>query len=126
MPSDEQAEATARPRPGTLVVLSALGPIAKATVWLKDTYNGQRIIAVPALRVEHEASLMIAGGLGLGLVFNECRLVTDEWEEVAGFVGGSWMLWKTGKAELHDAGFVLGATKFDIEHAVRGVRKLLT
>lgn len=126
MPSDEQAEGAATPGQGSLVVLSVLGPIAKATIWIKGIHAGQRLVVVPVLRVEQGASLMIAGGVGLGLVFNECRLVTPEWEEVAGFIGGSWMLWKTGKAELHGAGFVLGATKFDIEHAVRGVKKLLT
>lgn len=122
---DEQAEGSSRPNPGTLVVLSGLGPIAKATNWIKASVEGQRLIAVPALRVEHQAALMISGGMGLGLVFNECRLVAHEWAEPAGFVGGSWVLWRLGKSELHGAGFVLGATKFDIERAVRGLRKLL-
>ncbi len=125
MQSDEQAEGSRRGS-GTLGVLSSLGQIAKATTWITATVHGQRLIAIPTLRVEHEPALMIAGGMGLGLVFNECRLVTPDWEDIAGFVGGSWMLWKLGKSELHGAGFVLGTTKFDIEHAVRGIKNLLT
>lgn len=123
---DESAEGAAAEATGTLVVLSPkYGPIAKATMWLVQTLEGQKLLAVPVLRVEHHAALLISGGMGLGELFHNCRLVAPDWDEPAGFVGGSWQLWKASKPELQQSGFVVGSHEFNIERAVRGLRKLL-
>lgn len=107
------------------VVTPAHGRIARTSMWLRQTMEGQDLIAIPRLHVSQEAGMAIAAGTGLVVLFHQSRLVTDEWEDEAGFVGGTWMMWRTGRPELLKAGFVLGSPKFDIERAVRGVTKML-
>lgn len=125
MRGDVAPEAGACEGAGTLVVVTDAGPIARTSLWLRREVEGQELIAIPKLHVEHEASLRIMTGTGLGLLFAGCRLVTADWEDVAGFVGGTWMFWRTSRPELHTVGFVKGQPKFDIEKAVRGTVKLL-
>lgn len=121
------AEGGATPGAGSLVVLSEkLGPIARATLWLRGETEGQRLVVVPHLHIEHVPAMIIAGGTGLGVVFGNIKLMAPEWEEPAAFVGGAWKMWKLGRPELHGAGFVLGGPKFDIEKAVRGCAKFLS
>lgn len=126
MHSGEPAEAVPTRGAGSLVVLSEkLGPIARATLWLRGETEGQRLVVVPELRIEHMPAMMIAGGQGLGLIFGNIKLMSPEWEEPAGFVGGAWKMWKLGRPEIHGAGFVLGQPVFNIEKAVRGCARFL-
>ncbi len=125
MRGDVGAEEAAADGPGTLVVVTPAGNIARTSMWIRQEVEGQELIAIPRLHIEHEASLAITAGMGLGLLFQGSRLVTPDWEDVAGFVGGTWMMWRTGRPELLKAGFVKGKPKFDIEKAVRGIVKLL-
>lgn len=126
MSSHEQAEGQQASHTSRLVVLSPrLGPLGYTGLWFRGYVEGQRLIAIPRLYMEHVPSMMIAGGQGLGLIFLESSVSTKLWDEPAGFVGGSWKLWRTSRPELHGVGFVLGEPKFDIEKAVRGVAKLL-
>jgi len=126
MRGDDRTEAPPGEGPRTLgVVTPALGLIAQTSLWVRQEVEGQELIAIPVLRMKHEAALAITAGTGLGLLFKGCSLVTDDWAEEAGFVGGTWMMWRTGRPELVQAGFVKGAPKFDIERAVRGLAKLL-
>jgi len=112
--------------PGALVVLSPEhGQIAKATTWLVQEHEGQRLVAIPQLRVEQQASLRIITGTGLSQIFKDCTLKTAEWEEEAGFVGGSWQLWRRSMPDLAKSGFVLGTQNFNIERAVRGLSIML-
>lgn len=121
------AEGGATSTHGTLVVLSEkLGPIARTTLWLRGESEGQRLVVVPQLRIEHVPAMAIAGGTGLGVIFGNIKLKAPEWEEPAAFVGGAWKMWKLGAPELHGAGFVLGGPAFDIEKAVRGCAKFLS
>lgn len=125
MRGDVSAEGPSSQGTRTLVVVTDAGPIAHTGLWIRREVEGQDLIAIPRLRVGHEPSLRICTGTGLGLLFADCRLITSEWEDVAGFVGGAWMLWRTGQSDLVNVGFVKGKPKFDIERAVRGITKLL-
>jgi hypothetical protein len=127
MRGDVGSEAGRSDGPGPLVVVSpTFGTFARTSLWVRQTVEGQELIAIPRLHVEQQAAIAIAGGQGLGKVFKDCRIVTPEWEDIAGFVGGSWQLWKTARSELLGVGFVRGNYNFDIERAVRGITKLLT
>lgn len=126
MRGDVGTEEAAADGARTLVVVTPAGTIARTSMWVRQEIEGQELIAIPRLHIEHEAALAITAGLGLGLLFNDSRLITAEWEDVAGFIGGTWMMWRTGRPELVKAGFVKGLPKFDIERAVRGISKLLT
>lgn len=122
----ESSEAGQARGAGLLVVLSEkLGTIARTNLWLRNELEGQRLIAVPKLRVEHVPAMMIAGGTGLGVVFGNIRLQTADWEEASGFVGGAWKMWRLGAPELHNVGFVLGEPTFNVEKAVRGITSML-
>ncbi len=122
---DDEARHPAAAGAGTLVVLTPeRGQVARTSNWIRGVVEGQELIAIPRLHVEHEAALAIVAGRGLGEVFLEARIQTPEWEDIAGFVGGSWQLWKTSRPELTVVGFVRGMHKFDIERAVRGLKKL--
>jgi len=125
VPGDESPEASTPQEHGTLVVLNPDGErIATATLWMRSTFEDQIIIAVPWLRVEQNSSLRIATGAGLNEVFHNCTLETTGWAREAIFVGGTWMLWRSGAPLLTESGFVIGST-MDIARAVRGLRKLL-
>lgn len=127
MHGDVDSEGSGTEGSSPLVVVSpSFGPFARTSMWLMKTIDGQQLIAVPRLHVEQQAAIAIVGGLGLGKLFENCRLVTPDWEDVAGFVGGNWQLWKTSRSELLNVGFVRGQTSFNIEYAVRGITKLLT
>lgn len=111
---------------GSLVVLSdKLGPIARAQTWLRAEIDGQLLIAVPKLRVEHIPAMMISGGMGLGALFSNIKLRTNDWEDTAGFVGGAWTMWRLGTSELHGVGFVRGQPTFNVETAVKGITSML-
>jgi hypothetical protein len=126
MRGDERTEAASAQASRALVVLSPeFGPIAKATTWLLEEREGQRLIAVPQLRVEQAAAFRIITGTGLAQIFQGCILKTAEWEEAAGFVGGAWQLWNRSMPDLANSGFVLGTQNFDIEKAVRGLSIML-
>lgn len=124
MPGHEPAEDHPED-PGTLVVLSAGEVIAKATVWVRAVSEGQTLVAVPRLRLEQLPAMYIVAGRALPEVLHDCKLVTPHWEAPASFVGGSWVLWRTGRPFLEGVGFVIG-NSFNIEHALRGLKKLLT
>lgn len=126
MRGDERTEEAPAQGSRALVVLSPeLGQIAKATTWVLEEREGQRLIAVPSLRVEQVAAFHIITGTGLAQLFKDCKLKTSEWEEEAGFVGGAWQLWKMGMPDLKNSGFVLGTQNFNIEAAVRGLSIML-
>lgn len=125
MRGDDSSEAAAPEGARTLgVVTPSLGLIAQTSLWIRKEVEGQELIAIPCLRVKHEAALAITAGTGLGLLFKGSHIVTDDWTEEAGFIGGTWMMWRTGRPEFLQAGFVKGAAKFDIERAVRGLSRL--
>lgn len=109
-----------------VVVAPLLGPIARTNFWIRHVVDGQELIAIPRLHVEQHAALAITSGVGLGKLFKDCRIVSPEWEDIAGFVGGNWQLWKTSRSELLNVGFVKGSYSFNIELAVRGIKNLLT
>ena len=125
MHRDVGAEEAAAQGAGTLVVLNAdATPIARASHWLVSEMDGQYLVAVPQLRVEHEAALRLIANTGLAELFKDCAITTPDWAGPAIIVGGAWQLWKTGKPILAKAGFVRG-TSINIEHAVRGLSKML-
>lgn len=70
--------------------------------------------------------MMLAGGMPFLEIFKDCRASTRNWDDIVGFVGGSWQLWKNGAPELRNVGLVRGSYTFDIGAAVRGVKDLLT
>lgn len=111
---------------GSLVVLNErFGRVAQAGTWLRDESEGQRLIVVPALRVDHLPAMLIAGGEGLPTIFGNFRLCFQGLEMPSGFVGGKWMLWARGSPQLQNACFVLGEPQFNIEKAVRGCAALI-
>lgn len=124
---DDGSEAAGSSWTRTLGVLTPeRGQIARTSNWIEGVAEGLELIAIPRLHVEHEAALAIVAGRGLADVFQASRLRTPEWEDDAGFIGGAWQLWRTTRPELTVVGFVRGAHNFDIERAVRGLKKLLT
>lgn len=126
MPSDVESEASTSEGPGPLVVVSPrLGSIARTALWVRHKVEGQELIAIPRLHVEQHAAIAISAGMGLGVLFKDCTIITPEWEAPVGFVGGSWQLWKTARSELLNVGFVKDSHTFNIEKAVRGLAKLL-
>jgi len=132
MPSNKHDDRGQRPsgedhHTGRLVVLSSeLGPIAHTTCWVRGSLEGYDLLAIPRLHVEQHAVIRIVAGVSPAKLFAGCRVITPDWDDVVGYVGGTWMFFKAARSEFTQVGFVVGEENFDIERAVRGVTKLLT
>lgn len=104
--------------------------LARAPLWYEDSAPDRHpLIVIPTLYVEHDSAMAITTGTGLGVLFAGCVLSSPNWSEFveapSGFVGGSWMMWKTGEPVIKNCGFALWSPKFDIESAVRDTVRVL-
>lgn len=126
MPGNESAKGDRGPEDlGPLEVLTPDGsPLGRTTMWLRLEDAGQVLVAIPSLRLSQEAAIRLAGGHGLGTVFQGCRLKTLTWEADATFVAGLFEMWRTGQPCIRDVGIVLGAD-VDIGRALQRMKRLL-
>ena len=123
MQSDEQAGSSGSHAQGSLGILSdRFGLIARAYSWRTQ----DNLVAIPVLRLEQEVTILMAHGVSASEIFHAARLQASAWEDIAGYVGGSWQLWRNGRPELHVVGFVRGSYTFDVGAAVKGMKELLT
>jgi len=78
--------------------------IAWSALWIVDELEGHRLVAVPRLRLSHEAGLELSARLPYSKVFLGARILAPGWKDRGnhGFVvvHATFDLYRTGEADL--------------------------
>ncbi len=60
----------------TLLIHRAEGPVARASLWLRESYRGYILLCVPTLRLEYDTQVALAMGARLTDVFGSTCLLS--------------------------------------------------